>query len=451
MPINNLVAARAGFGMSLGFHVIFAALGVVIPFFLLFSEWLWLRRKNPVYLALNKKWTTAFAITVAVGAVSGTALSFELGLLWPKFMDFAGHMVGVPFSIEAYFFFLEAIFFGIYVFGRGVLSPWVHWLTGIPLAIGAVASLVAVVLVNAWINTPVGFTLNEAGEVIDVDVLRAMFPPAGFTEVTHMLIAAFEAVAFAFAAVYAFGILRGRQDEYHKKALLMAMAVATLFAPIQIISGDTNAKFIAREEPEKLAVAESQFHTEAGAPLTVGGWPDVQRQEVRYGIEIPKLLSFLAFDDPNATVQGLDSFSDNLRPDPRAVHPFFDMMVGIGFFLAALIVWFWIAFWRSRGIPTGRWLLRASVLSGFLGFIAIEAGWMVTEFGRQPWVVRGIMLTDNGYSPAPGLPGAFYGFSLLYILLAATLVWLLKRIATGAPPDLEDREAGSDEEVAHAS
>jgi cytochrome d ubiquinol oxidase subunit I len=366
-------------------------------------------------------------------------------------MDFAGHMVGVPFSIEAYFFFLEAIFFGIYVFGRGVLSPWVHWLTGIPLAIGAVASLVAVVLVNAWINTPVGFTLNEAGEVIDVDVLRAMFPPAGFTEVTHMLIAAFEAVAFAFAAVYAFGILRGRQDEYHKKALLMAMAVATLFAPIQIISGDTNAKFIAREEPEKLAVAESQFHTEAGAPLTVGGWPDVQRQEVRYGIEIPKLLSFLAFDDPNATVQGLDSFSDNLRPDPRAVHPFFDMMVGIGFFLAALIVWFWIAFWRSRGIPTGRWLLRASVLSGFLGFIAIEAGWMVTEFGRQPWVVRGIMLTDNGYSPAPGLPGAFYGFSLLYILLAATLVWLLKRIATGAPPDLEDRQAGSEGEVGHAS
>src|SRR5919202_175291 len=404
--LDSVVAARAGFGISLGFHIIFAALGIVMPFFLLFSQWLWLRRKNPVYLALNRKWTTAFAITYAIGAVSGTALTFELGLLWPRFMDFAGHMIGVLFSIEAFFFFLEAFFLGISLFGRGVLSPWVHWSTAVPIALGAVASLVAVVLVNAWMNTPVGYSVNEAGEVIDVNVLRAMFAPAWFAEVSHMTIAAFEAVAFAFAAVYAFAMLRGRRDEYHKKGILMSMAVATLFAPIMIISGDSTAKF----------------------------------------------LSFLAFDDPNATVQGLDSFSGDQRPDPRRVHLFFDLMVGIGFFLAALIGWFWIAFWRSRGTPTGRWLLRATTLSGFLGFIAIECGWMVTEFGRQPWVIQGVMLTDNGSSPALGVLGGFYGFSLLYVLLAATLIWLLKRISTGVPPELRDEvERHTEEEVAHVS
>jgi cytochrome d ubiquinol oxidase subunit I len=360
-------------------------------------------------------------------------------------------MVGVPFSIEAFFFFLEAIFLGIYLFGRDVLSPWLHWATAIPLTIGALASLIAVVFVNAWMNTPVGYTLNEAGEVIDVNVLRAMFAPASFTEVTHMFIAAFEAVAFAFAAVYAFGMLRGKRDEYHKKGLLMAMAVATLVAPIQIISGDITAKFDAQYEPAKLAAMEGQFETQKGAPLTVGGWPDVQRQEVRYGIEIPKFLSFLAFEDPNATVRGLDSFSENLRPDPRAVHPFFDMMVGIGFFLAALIGWFWIAFWRNRGTPTGRWLLWATTLAGFLGFLAIECGWVVTEEGRQPWVAQGVMLTQNGSTPALGVIGGFYGFSLLYILLSVTLVWLLKYIATGAPPELKDRKAEPGTEATYAS
>src|ERR671938_256877 len=413
---DSVVAARAGFGISLGFHIIFAALGIVMPFFLLFSQWLWLRRKNPVYLALNRKWTTAFAVTYAIGAVSGTALTFELGLLWPRFMDFAGHMIGVPFSIEAFFFFLEAIFLGIYLFGREVLRPWVHWFTAVPIALGAVASLVAVVLVNAWMNTPVGYSVDEAGKVIEVNVLRAMFAPAWFAEVSHMTIAAFEAVAFAFAAV------------------------------------DATAKFIAKYEPAKLAAMEAQFETEKGAPLTIGGWPDVQNQEVRYAIEIPKFLSFLAFDDPNATVQGLDSFPGDQRPDPRRVHFFFDLMVGIGFFLAALIGWLWIAFWRIRGTPTGRWLLRATTLSGFLGFIAIECGWIVTEFGRQPWVIQGVMLTKNGPSPALGVTHGFYGFSLLYVLLAATLIWLLKRISTGVPPELRDEvERHTEEEVAHVS
>jgi cytochrome bd ubiquinol oxidase subunit I len=450
--LDSVIAARAGFGMSLGFHIIFAALGIVMPFFLLISQWLWIRRKNPVYLALNKKWTTAFAISYAIGAVSGTALTFELGLLWPRFMDFAGHMIGVPFSIEAFFFFLEAIFLGIYLFGRDVLSPWVHWFTAVPIALGAVASLVAVVMVNAWMNTPVGYTLDEAGNVIDVDVLRAMFAPAWFAEVSHMTIAAFEAVAFAFAAVYAFGMLRGRRDEYHKKGFLMSMAVATLFAPIMIVSGDATAKFVAKYEPAKLAAIEPQFHTEEGAPLTIGGWPDVENQELRYAIEIPKFLSFLAFDDPNATVQGLDAFPEDQRPDPLKSWWAFDLMVAIGFYLALLVGWFWIAFWRSRGTPTGRGLLRATVLSGFLGFVAIECGWLVTEFGRQPWVIQGVMLTNNGSSPALGVVGGFYGFTLLYVLLAITLIWLLKRIATGVPPELRDQvERSSGEEVAHVS
>jgi cytochrome bd-type quinol oxidase subunit 1 len=314
--------------MSLSFHIMFASLGVVVPFMLLVSQYLYLRRKNPVYLALNKKWTTAFAITYAIGAVSGVVLTFGLGLFWPRFMDFAGPMIGVPLSIEVMFFLLEAIFLGIYLFGRELLSPWVHWASLIPLFIGGFASMIVVILANSWMHTPVGFTLNEAGEVIDVDVLAAMFSPAWYAMTSHMSVAAFEAVGFAFAAVYAFGLLRGRRDEYHKK----------------------------------------------------------------------------------------------------------------GFFLAALIPVFWIFYWRSRGVPTNRMLLSAIVLAGFLGFLAIELGWWTTEEGRQPWVAQGIMRVDEGFTLAPGIGTAFFGFAALYVFLSATLVWLLKRIASGAPPEEELEE-----------
>jgi cytochrome bd-type quinol oxidase subunit 1 len=290
-----------------------------MPFFLLLSQGLYLKRKNPIYLALNKKWTTAFAITYAIGAVSGTVLTFGLGLFWPRFMDFAGPMIGVPLSIEVMFFLLEAIFLGIYLFGRDKLSPWLHWASAIPLFIGGFASMIVVILANSWMNTPVGFEVNEVGEVINVNVLEAMFAPAWYAETSHMTVAAFEAVAFAFAAVYAFGMLRGRRDEYHKKGLFLGMMVATLAAPLMIFSGDHTARQLAVNEPAKLAAIEPLFETTEGAGLSIGGYPDVEAGEVRYDIEIPTLLSVLSFDDPNATILGLNEFPEDERADPRGL------------------------------------------------------------------------------------------------------------------------------------
>ena len=442
--MTTVEAARATFGMTLFFHIILASLGVVMPFMILVSQWLWLRRKNPVYRALNKKWTQAFAVTYAVGAVSGTVLTFGFGLFWPTFMNVAGPVIGYPLAIEVLFFLTEAIFLGIYVFGRDMLSPWVHWLTGVPLLIGGFFSMIVVVLANSWMNTPVGFVLDNAGRVVSVDLLQAMFSPAAFYETTHMTGAAFEAVAFAFAAVYAVGLLRGRRDEYHKKALVMAMVVATFVAPAMIISGDLTAKYLAHEEPAKLAAMEPIFQDEKGAPLSIGGYPDTKTGEVKYDIEIPKMLSILATDNPNGTVQGLESFPANERPSPIAVWWAFDAMVGIGFFLVAVVGWFWLQFWRKRGLPTGKWLLRSVTLSGFLGFAAIELGWITTEEGRQPWVIKGIMRTAEGSTTAPGLVIAMFVFGALYVALATILIWLLRRLATGAPDDL-DGDDSSDE------
>lgn len=429
--------------MTLGFHIIFASLGVVMPFMMLVSQWLYLRRGKAAYLALNRKWTTAFAVTYAVGAVSGTVLTFGFGLLWPNFMNVAGPIMGYPLAIEVLFFLLEAIFLGIYVFGRDQLSPWLHWASGIPIFVGGFFSMIVVVLANSWMNTPVGFALNEAGEVVDVQVVRAMFSPAWFYETTHMTLAAFEAVAFAFAAVYAFGMLRGRRDEYHRRAFFLSMVVVTVVAPVMIVSGDLNAKYLAHEEPAKLAAIEPKFETERGAALSIGGYPSVEEQEVLYDIEIPYLISILSFDDPNAEVLGLEAFPEDERPDPRAVWWAFDVMVGIGFFLVAVVGLFWLAYWRERGIPTGgtrlsKWLLRASVLSGFLGFIAIELGWITTEEGRQPWVIKGVMRTEEGVTPAPGIWVALIGFATLYVILAAICILLLRRMATGAPEELEE-------------
>ena len=441
--LESVFAARATFGMTLMFHIIFASLGVVMPFMMLVSQWLYLRRGNPVYEALNKKWTTAFALTYAVGAVSGTVLTFSFGLLWPNFMNVAGPLMGYPLAIEVLFFLLEAIFLGIYVFGRDQLSPWLHWASGVPIFIGGFMSMIVVVLANAWMNTPVGFELNEAGVVVEADVLRAMFSPAWWYESSHMTVAAFEAVAFAFAAIYAFGMLKGRRDEYHRKGLFISMAVATFVALLMIVSGDHTAKEVAQQEPAKLAAMEPKFETEKGASLSIGGYPDVESGEVRYAIEIPYLLSILSFDDPEAEVKGLKAFPADERPDPRTVWWAFDAMVGIGFFLAFVTLWFWFGYWRARGVPTGKWFLRSLVLSGFLGFIAIELGWIVTEEGRQPWAIKGVMLTAEGSTPAPGPVIAFFAFLTLYLALGTFYVRLLRNMATGAP---EEGSGTSDDE-----
>lgn len=448
--MSDLLAARVQMGTSLAFHIVFAVLGMGMPILLLVSEGLWLRSGKPVYLALARRWAKGFAILFAVGAVSGTILSFELGLLWPRFMEHAGGIIGLPFSAEGFAFFIEAIFLGLYLYGWDRLSPRAHWLTAIPIAISGTLSAIFVISANAWMNSPSGFRIVD-GTVVDVDPVAAMFNNAWFQQSLHMVQAAYIATGLGVAGLYAWGILRGRNDAYHRTGLTIAIALAAIFAPLQIVSGDISARWVADNQPIKLAALEGQFQTEAGASLSIGGWPDVEARETRFAIRIPRGLSLLAYHDPNAVVRGLDEWPRADQPNPVIVHLAFQVMVGIGFAIAGLVAWYWIAAWRNRrrsgrAFP-GTWLLRALVVATPLGFLAIEAGWTVTEVGRQPWIIYEVMRTSEAVTPVPNQFIALGGFTFVYVLLAITCAVLLVRLGRAPlpeiapPPGLPDESA----------
>jgi cytochrome d ubiquinol oxidase subunit I len=415
-------------GMSLAFHIVFAMVGVGLPLMLLIVEGIGLRSGNQEWLRLARRWTTAFGVLFAVGAVSGTVLSFELGLLWPGFMGFAGGIIGLPFSMEGFAFFIEAIFVGLYLYGWERLPARVHWLCAFPLAVSGAASAWFVTTANAWMNSPSGFRLVN-GRVTDVDPLKAIFNPGTGIETTHTMISAYVATGFVVAAIYAVGILRGRRGGLYRKGLLVGMIVGSIGAPLSVITGDINARWVADNQPAKLAAMEGLFKTESGAPLRIGGLPDLQSHETKLAIEIPAGLSFLAYGSTSAVVRGLDSFPPGTTPDPRPVHLAFDIMVLIGFALMGLAAWFFVALWRRRAVPEGRLLLRAVGLSGILSFVALEAGWMVTEIGRQPWIIYGVVRTAAAITPAPGLVLSFVVSTIIYILLAAVCSGLLLRQA----------------------
>jgi cytochrome d ubiquinol oxidase subunit I len=430
---------------SLGFHIIFAALGIGLPLLMVIAEGIGLRTGKPEYMALARRWSKAFAMIFAVGAVSGTILSFELGLLWPGFMKFAGGIIGMPFSMEGFAFFIEAIFLGMYLYGWNRLSPRAHWLTGIPVAIAGLLSGIFVVSANAWMNSPAGFRIVD-GEVVDVDPVKALLNDAWFQQALHMSLAAYEATAFGVAGVYAIGMLRGRRDAYHRAGLRVAMSLGVIIAVLQPISGDISARWVAENQPVKFAAMEGHFVTEERAALTIGGIPDPEARETRYALQIPGLLSFLAHGNVDAEVQGLNDWPLSDQPDPRPVHFAFQIMVGIGFSLLGLGIWFWIQQRRGKGALPGKWLLRALALATPAGFIAIEAGWVVTEVGRQPWIIHEVMRTEDAVTTVPNQFVALGGFTFVYILLAVALTWLLFRLAK-TPPYIE---ATSGSEDAHA-
>jgi len=413
-------------GTSLAFHFVFAALGVGLPLLLILVEGLWLRTGDRRYYRLARTWSRAMLVLFAIGAISGTTLAFELGLLWPVFMGNTGAVIGIPFTLEGFAFFIEAIFIGIYLYGWDRLSPRVHWLCSFPIAISGAMSAASVVSVNAWMNTPAGFKLAH-GAVVDVDPWKAVFNPAMPTEVLHTTLAAYVFVGFAVAALYAIVLLRKRSDPEAALAVRVAMLVALVAIPLQLVAGDLSARFDAYSEPLKLAASEGQFATERGAPLRIGGIPDAAAHTTHFAIEIPKLLSFLAYDDVNAQVRGVDSFPALDRPPVLAVHLAFDTMVGSGFALLGIALWWAVATRLGRREP-GAPLVRALIASGALALLAMEAGWLVTEEGRQPWIVVGFWRTSEAVTTAPALDLTFYGFSLIYVLLAATLAWLLVRI-----------------------
>jgi cytochrome bd ubiquinol oxidase subunit I len=422
--MTDLFAARSQMAMSLGFHILFAVVGIGMPLLMVVAERHWLATGDPIDLELAKRWSKGTAILFAVGAVSGTVLSFELGLLWPGFMEFAGPIIGMPFSLEGFAFFTEAIFLGIYLYGWERIPPRTHLLAGILVAGSGMISGVFVVIANAWMNTPAGFDLID-GKAANIDPLHAIFNPSAFQQTLHMTLAAYAATGFAVAGIHGLMLLRDPLNAFHRRALTIGLLVGAPAALLQPISGDISARNVARYQPAKLAAMEALFETRTRAPLLVGGWPDMERREVRFGIEIPRGLSLLAFHDPDARVVGLDSVPRNDWPHVPTVHFAFQIMVGIGSLLALLALWsIWMAL-RHRDIAGSRLLLKALAVSSPLGFLAIEAGWTVTEVGRQPWIVHGVLRTSEAVTPMPGLMYTFIGFTLLYLFLGLVVAWML--------------------------
>ncbi len=423
--MENLDAARLQMAFTLIFHIVFACIGMVMPFFMVVSHYKWLKTRNQVYLTLTKAWQKGVAIFFVTGAVSGTALSFELGLLWPEFMKHAGPIIGMPFSLEGAAFFVEAIALGFYLYGWNKLPEKFHWVTGIIIGLSGVASGILVVAANGWMNAPTGFDYID-GKFTNIDPVQAMLNPAWFTQALHMTLAAFTATGFAVAGIHAYQVYKKRKIELHTKAFKIALTFAAVAAILQPISGDISAKDIAERQPVKLAAMEAHYHTEKGAPLYVGGIVNEETQEVSYKIALPGMLSFLAFGDFDAEVKGLNDFPEDERPNVPMVHYAFQIMVGIGSLLFLVGILYFVSLKKKKWLNNNKyWLLF--VLVAPLGFIALEAGWIVTEVGRQPWIIHKIMRTKDAVTPMPGIVVSFYTYIVVYLTLSVAVTWLMLR------------------------
>jgi cytochrome bd ubiquinol oxidase subunit I len=422
---TQLVWARELQALSFAVHIPLACFGMAMPALVLYLESLWLRTGDDAYRALARRWSKAMAVVFALGVVTGTILSFELGLLWPRFMSTFGEVFGLAFAIEGFSFFIEAIFIAIYVYGWDRLSPRRHFAAGLPMLVTGVVGSLSVISVNGWMNHPVGFGLSPEGRVVDVRPWSALFNPNFWHEFVHMYVAAFMVVGFLLAAVGARAWLRGDRSRGARIALVVPLAAAALCAPVQVLVGDWAGRTVADYQPVKLAAFEGLYRTESGAPIHVGGVYVDDR--VRYGIPLPRLLSILARHDPDARIQGLETVPASDRPPVNIVRFAFQGMVGIGTALALLGATFVILWWRRGRLPRSRWFYRAVVASGPLAVVALLCGWITTEVGRQPWVVYEVLRTEDAVTEAGGLPYVFAGMALVYALLALVATATLRR------------------------
>jgi cytochrome d ubiquinol oxidase subunit I len=424
---KHLLEARQMQALSFAVHIPLVCFGIAFPSLVLFTEWLYHRTGDEVYLTLARRWTRVMVSLFAVGVITGTILSFEMGLLWPAFTGTFGGVFGLGFAIEGFSFFLEAIFIAIYVYGWRRLSPRAHMLSAVPIVLTGFTGSFMVIAVNAWMNHPGGFALR-GGEVVDVDPVAALFGNAYlWHELVHMYIAGYVVTGFVVAGAYAVGRLRGRWGRYERAALAIPLAVAAIAAPVQVLVGDWAARDVAEHQPTKLAALEGVPRTERGAPVHVLGW--YRDDEISYGVRIPKLLSLLAFHDPNATVRGLDEVGPADRPPVNVVRVAFQTMVGIGTLLALLGALTLVVRLRHRRLPESPWFYRALALAGPASVVALIAGWVTTEVGRQPWVVYGVMRTEQAVTDAGGVPVGYATLALVYAGVAVGVVWLLRRLA----------------------
>lgn len=445
--MTELALARAQMAMMFAFHIIFAVAGMGMPLLMVIAEAAHRRTGKQVFLELARRWARGTAILFAVGAVSGTVLSFELGLLWPRFMEFSGGIIGLPFALEGFAFFAEAIFLGIYLYGQDRVSPFLHMLAVIGVAVGGLMSGILVVSANGWMNSPAGFLMRD-GMPIDIDPIAAMFNPAWATTAVHMSLAAFAASGFAVAGIHAYKLLRDRENLFHRHAMAIALWVGGSAAVLLPVSGDFSARFVAKDQPVKFAAMEGQFRTERGAPLRIGGIPDSEARTTRFAIEIPRALSLLAFHDMDAEVKGLEAFPRDDWPDPLPVHIAFQVMVACGTAMAAIALLAALLAFRTRESLFRPGFLLPVILCSPLGIIAVEAGWTVTELGRQPWVIRGVMRTSEAVTPVTGLALPFVFFSVLYLALGVSAALLLRREVSKSPsfPASADTSAGRERE-----
>ncbi len=427
--MSDLLAARSQMAVSLAFHIVFAAIGIGLPALMVLAHGLWLRTGADVWLRLTHAWSKGLAIFFAVGAVSGTVLSFELGLLWPHFMEIAGPLVGIPFSLEGFAFFTEAIFLGIYLYGWGRVPRAAHLVAGIVVALSGAASALFVLSVNGWMNAPEGYVPGAPGSAPVIDPLAAMVNPFWIANTAHMLLAAYTATAFGAAAIHAWRLLRHPGHPLHRAALRLTVGVGGVAALLQPLSGDVTARLVAERQPAKLAAMEAHFETGPCAPLRIGGIPDEGTGSVRFALEVPCGLSLLVARDPGTVITGLNDIPRDEWPPVLPVHLAFQVMVGIGLLLATAGLYGLVRLVRGRPLDVSRAYLWLLVAAGPLAFLAIQAGWVVTEVGRQPWVIQGVMRTSEAVTPMPGLVVPFTSFTLLYVFLSGVVVVLMRRIA----------------------
>jgi cytochrome d ubiquinol oxidase subunit I len=424
---HYLLEARQMQALSFAAHIPLVAFGISFPAMVLFVDWLSLRTGDELLRTLARRWARVMVALFAVGAITGTILSFEMGLLWPNFTATFGSVFGLGFAIEGFSFFMEAIFIGIYVYGWDRLSPRAHLLSGVPIVITGFTGSLMVISVNAWMNHPGGFQL-QGGRVIDVQPLKALFANGYlWHELIHMYIAGYIVSGFLVAAAYAFGRLRGRWGRYERMALTVPLTIAALASPVQLLVGDWAAREVATTQPTKLAAIEGLGRTTRGAPIHVLGW--YTGGEVKYGIALPHALSLLAFHSWNAKVQGLDAVPASQRPPVNVVRVAFQLMVGIGTLLALLGVAYLVVWIRRKRLPESLWFYRAVLAAGPLSLVALIAGWVTTEVGRQPWVVYRVMPTAEAVTGAPGIPVGYATLVVTYLAVACGVAWVLRRLA----------------------
>jgi cytochrome d ubiquinol oxidase subunit I len=424
---GEVIPARGQMATTLGFHIILACLGIALPTIVLIAEFIGLRRSNPVAMTLARRWSQAMGVLIAVGAVTGTVLSFEMGLLWPGLMGRFGPVLGVPFAVEGLFFFLEAIFAAIYLYGWRRLRGWAHFWSGVPIAVSGIFGAMSVVAANSWMNQPGGFTERD-GRVVSIDPWQVYFNHAATYEMPHMILAAYMVTGFLVAGVYATGILRGRRDRYHYTGFAIGFVPAAVLTPVQFLVGDTAARAIAQDQPVKFASMEYVSGTSTHVAEWLGGV--YVNGKIYGGLKLPSVDSLLVGFSPRTKVVGWTSVPAAQRPPAVSlIHLCFDLMVGIGTLLLLVGLWAAFVWWRKRRLPATRlfWVLGA--VSGIAAIAAMEAGWVVTEVGRQPWVVYRLQTTAAAATANGGILTSLSLIIVLYAVLGTSTILILRMLS----------------------